>query len=192
VDEFKHAQETLREIHRWAIEVDQDQQRPNLKAQRLFIRDFGKWLYDSIDDPVEPLRLEYPYFTRIFEPRRDKKGAYVRLHFFAEEADYDSVECKLDKELEKLKRNGKVFQVTKERINAIEEAARHVAQDHRELYYRYMHHISRIAVQLFELERDDTVVNEICWNWTHNFFNLLRGHPVYVLELPPGTKVRRI
>jgi len=154
VDEFKHAQETLREIHRWAIEVDQDQQRPNLKAQRLFIRDFGKWLYDSIDDPVEPLRLEYPYFTRIFEPRRDKKGAYVRLHFFAEEADYDSVECKLDKEL--------------------------------------MHHISRIAVQLFELERDDTVVNEICWNWTHNFFNLLRGHPVYVLELPPGTKVRRI
>ena len=77
----------FKRLHRWAIEVDQNHQIPNFKAQRSFIRDFGKSLYQSVDDPSSSLHsLQYVYFTRIFWPQRDKMGAYIRLHFFVEES----------------------------------------------------------------------------------------------------------
>jgi len=73
---------SFRKLHRWAIEVDQNQQHPNLAPQRQFIRDFGREIYQAVDSPASLLRdLRHVYFTRIFDPETDHIGAYVRLHF---------------------------------------------------------------------------------------------------------------
>ena len=85
-------------LHRWAIEVDQNHAEPNLKAQRSFIHDFGNDLYSSLSDTSGPLSaLRYIYFTRIFYPKRDNMGAYVRLHFFVDDSKCDAATVELIK-----------------------------------------------------------------------------------------------
>ena len=178
-------------LHVWAIEVDQNHESFNIEAQRSFIRDFGKSLYQSVDDPSSPLHsLQYVYFTRIFHPQRDKMGAYVRLCFFVEENLSQPTEDELDKRLSILTSQGKVFTIRKESIDGIHEASLKGAKDFPELYYRYVHHLSRMAVELFNKEGIEVEIDKILWEWTHNFFNLLRGFGVAVLEFDPGTVVR--
>ena len=178
-------------LHRWAIEVNQNQKICNFEAQRSFIRDFGKSLYQSVDNPSSPLHsLQYVYFTRIFYPPRDEMGAYVRLHFFVEKNLSKPAETELDNRLDTLKGQGKVFTIKKEEIDGIEEAGLKGAKDFPELYYSYIHHISRMTVELFDKQRIDVEIDKILWTWTHNFFNLLRGYQVPVLEFDPGTVAR--
>ena len=177
-------------LHRWAIEVDQNQKICNVGAQQSFIREFGKSLYLSVDDVSSPLHsLQYVYFTRIFHPQRDKKGAYVRLHFFVEKELSRPTEDDLDKRLDELKSQGKVFTIEKGLTDGIKEADLKGAKDFPELYYSYVHHISRMAVELFNkgIEAD---TDKILWTWAHNLFNLLRGFPVPILAFDPDTVVR--
>lgn len=178
-------------LHVWAIEVDQNRESCNIEAQRSFIRDFGKSLYQSVDDPSSPLHsLQYVYFTRIFYPQRDKMGAYVRLYFFVEENLSQPTGAELDKRLDILRSQGKVFAIKKESIDGIQEASLKGARDIPELYYGYVHHLSRMAVELFNKQGIQVEIDRILWTWTHNFFNLLRGFQVPVLEFDPGTVVR--
>jgi len=178
-------------LYRWAIEVDPNQESCNLEAQRSFIRDFGKSLYQSVDDKSSPLHsLQYVYFTRIFHPQRDKKGAYVRLHFFVEKELSRPTEDELDKRLNELKSQSKVFTIEKGSTDGIKEADLKGAKDFPELYYSYVHHISRMAVKLFNKEEIEVNTDTILWTWAHNLFNLLRGFQVPVLEFDPATVVR--
>lgn len=181
-------------LHVWAIEVDQNRESCNIEAQRSFIRDFGKSLYQLVDDPSSPLHaLQYVYFTRIFHPQRDKMGAYVRLHFFVQENLSQRTEEELNKRLNILRSQGKVFAIKRKSIDGIEEANLKGAKDFPELYYGYIHHLSRMAVELLNKEGIEVEIDKILWEWTHNFFNLLRGFGVPVLELDPrtGAVVRR-
>lgn len=163
-------------LHRWAIEVDQNHAQPNLKAQRSFIRDFGNDLYHSLSDTSSPLSaLKHIYFTRIFYPQRDNMGAYVCLHFFIDDSKCDAATGELDKKLDVLTKDKKVFQIKKEIIDGIKEAELKGANKFPELYYSYMFCISQIAVQLFDKEISDDLVEKILGTWRHNLFNLLRG-----------------
>jgi hypothetical protein len=163
-------------LHRWAIEVDQNHVVRNLKAQRIFIREFGNDLYNCLSDTSNPLStLKYIYFTRIFYPLRDNMGAYVRLHFFVNESKCDAATGELDKKLQEFFEQKKVFQIKKETIDGIKEAELKGANNFPELYYRYMFYISQIAVKLFDQEISDELVEKILREWRHNLFNLLRG-----------------
>ena len=142
-------------LHRWAIEVDQNREVCNLEAQRSFIRDFGEPLYQSINDSSSPLHsLQKIYFTRVFHPISDEMGAYVRFHFFVVENLAKAVEDELDNRLYTLRNEGKIFTIKKEIMDGIQEADLKGAKDFPELYYRYMHHISRMVVELFNKKRD--------------------------------------
>jgi hypothetical protein len=165
-------------LHVWAIEVDQNRQECNIGAQRGFIRDFGRSLYLSVDDPSSPLHsLQYVYFTRIFHPRRDEMGAYVRLNFFVEDEDIAlaSVEDELDSRLKEWENEGKVFDIKKKIKDSVKEAGDKGAKDFPELYYSYMHHMSCMAVKLFNRTGIEVDIDKILQTWTHNFVNLLRG-----------------
>ena len=178
-------------LHRWWIEVDQDREQPNRSAQLSFIRDFGNELYCAAEQPDSPLRLlRCVYFTRIFAPERDGLGAYVRLHFFVGEQDQNGAVADLDRRLEKLRQKGAVFQIRKETIDGIQEAKLKAAASFPDLYYRYMEFLSRTAVQLFQKGVAHGEMDKLLWTWTHNFFNLLRGYNVSILEFPPGIPVR--
>jgi hypothetical protein len=164
-------------LHRWAIEVDQNHVVPNFKAQRIFIREFGNALYSSLSDTSSPLStLRYIYFTRIFYPQRDNMGAYVRLHFFVDDSKCAAATVELDKILEVLTKQKRVFQIKKEIIDGIKEAELKEANNFPELYYHYMHSISQIAVKLFDQEISDELVEKILGAWRHNLYNLLRGY----------------
>lgn len=172
-------------LHRWAIEVDPDQSKPNLEAQRLFIRDFGGNLYAAIDRGDASLSsLRFVYFTRIYDPARDQMGTYVRLHFFVENGAYHAAETELEDRLERLRRQRSVFAVKKETIDGLQEAERKDSQWCPELYYRYVERISRLTVELFSLSPRGDVSGKLLWSWTHNLFNVVRGYPVGVIEFP--------
>lgn len=178
-------------LHRWEIEVDQDRQQPNLAAQQDFIRDFGRMLYQAVDQADGPLHpLRYVYFTRIFYPDRDHMGAYVRLHFYVDGQYEEAAVTELDRRLEDYKEMGKVFQIKKETIDGNNEARLKGAESFPELYYGYMESLSRTAVQLFQRNLAGTDMDTLLWAWTHNLFNLLRGYQVSILEFPPDVPVR--
>ena len=182
-------------LHVWAIEVDQNRQKYNIGAQRGFIRDFGRSLYRSVDDLSSPLHsLQYVYFTRIFSQKYEM-GAFVRLNFFVEDEDVAlaSVEDELDSRLKEWKNEGKVFDIKKGTKDGVEEEADDKgAKDFPELYYRYMHHISRMTVELFNRTGIEVDIDKILWTWTHNLFNLLRGFQVSVVEFDEDTIVRQL
>lgn len=66
------ADRVFTKLFRWAIEVDEDRERPNLAAQHAFIRDFGGNVYAALGRLPA---LRHVYFTRIFYPSRDHMGA---------------------------------------------------------------------------------------------------------------------
>ena len=103
-------------------------------------------------------------------------GAYVRLHFFVDDSKCDAATVELDKKLEVLTKQKKVFQIKKEIMDGIKEAELKGADNFPELYYRYMFCISQIAVQLFDKDISDELLEKILGTWRHNLFNLLRGY----------------
>ena len=70
----------------------------------------------------------------------------------------------------------KVFQIRKEITDGIKEAELKGANNFPELYYIYMFCISQIAVQLFDEDISDDLVEKILGTWRHNLFNLLLGY----------------
>lgn len=117
-------------------------------------------------------------------------GAYVRLHFFVEENLSHPTEDELDKRLDVLKSQSKVFAIKNQLKDGIEEANLKGAKDFPDLYYRYVHHVSRMAVELFNREAIEVEIDKLLWTWAHNLFNLLRGFGVSVLEFDPSAVVR--
>lgn len=163
-------------LHRWAVEVDTNRERRDPRREAVFISEFGKALYDSIGDPASPLRsLHHVYFTRIFRPKRDDMGSYVRLHFFVEEGRCASATQELRRRLERMRSAGKVYKVREETINGIAEARRKGAEGFPGLYYTYVEQISRIAVELFGQDISQACLGTVLKEWTHNLHNLLRG-----------------
>ncbi len=157
-----------------------------------FLCEFGHELYGAIDGANESLQaLHLPYFTRIFSPDRDQMGAYVRLHFFLD-GTRDDVGGELDARLAVLQSQNQVFQVRKEIIDGVQEAVLKGAGPFPDLYYEYMEFLSRQSIKLLRKSPADAEVDKILWSWTHNFFNLLRGYQVSVLEFPPGIPVRSL
>lgn len=125
----------FQELHRWAIEVDQGRDQPNLAAQVEFLCGFGSDLYRAVDAATGWEQwLRHVYFTRIFDPHRDSMGAYVRLHFLMAAEHSDAAE-KLEERLKQLQCENKIFQIRMETIDGIEEAGRKGAASFPELYY---------------------------------------------------------
>lgn len=161
-------------LHRWAIEVDQNQQQRNPAAERDFIRDFGKQVYRAVEWLPA---LRHVYFTRIFHPSRDRMGAYVRLHFFACEPGGAVATAELDRMLQLYRARNLVFQIRKQTIDGVAVEARlKGAESFPELYYAYMETLSRTAVQLFREGVTDAEMDKIVKEWGHNLSNLLLDH----------------
>jgi len=171
----------------WEIEVDQNRQGCNLEAQEKFITSFVGSIYKDIDAGYTPLsKISSLHFTRIFQPARDKIGAYVRLRVFAEEADLKTVKPEIDKRLEESKNSMPTFQVKKTEVNWPKACEQYGGQEIAPIFRDYLDSISRISYQLLLLKAKGVNVESTLWPWTHFFFNMIRGYGRGVLELHQG------
>jgi len=174
-------------IHNITIEVDPDQSKRCPEKERMFIRDFGKALYIAYDDPNHPLnKLEDPYFTRGFDPEREL-GSYVRLWYFVGEEDLVAVQGELYRRIGEFERAGCVFKVSPDAKPAVEDEARQKgAERFPEQYFKFMHALGRISVELFEGSVTSKEAMDCKLHLSHNVFNLIWGQSVRVAEYPPN------
>ena len=171
----------------WAVEVDQDQHRKNLEAQEEFVVSFLGRLYRDIDSNHETLsKIASLHFTRIWDPPRDKMGAYVRLRIFAEDTDLDSIEREIDERLNALRDSDTIFRVKKQFLDWGEIAKKHGGPELAPVFRDYLDSISRISYQLLCKKRDGISIDEQLWPWTHFFFNATRGYGRSVVEVAKG------
>jgi hypothetical protein len=171
----------------WAIEVDEDRQRPNLQAQEEFIVSFVGSLYDGIDSGHQVLsKVSSLHYTRIYNPERDKKGAYVRLRVFADQQDLQSIENEIDIRLEPLKEERLAFQVDKRTIEWNDIGEEYGGASLSRLFRDYLHSTSKISYELLRKKPEGIDVDRVLWRWTHFFFNATRGYSRSIIEVAQG------
>jgi len=174
----------------YEIEVDKNQCELNsagLSAQERFILSFVADVYKDIDSHHAILsKIASFYFTRIFNPQRDKMGAYVRLRLFAEEVDFQTIKTEIDRRLGKLPNDIPIFQVKKTDIDWPKDCEQYGGRAIAPLFRDYLNSTSRICYQLILSKGKGVNVECVLWPWTHLFFNMICGESRSVVEFPIG------
>jgi hypothetical protein len=179
----------FKRLNVWWIVVDPDLSRPNREAQQSFICGFGTRLYGR--DASDPLAaIEYPYFTRIFDPPDYPIGTFVRFYFFVDEDKREAAERELDSLLGELKKEKLLVETNKkEVIDGIVEASEKGAGEFPELYFQYMSLLSRTSVRLFSSDGAPDRTEKVVVEWAHNLLNLLHNYQMCLIQFPAGTKI---
>lgn len=173
----------------WTIEVDQDKNNRNLKAQEDFIIKFIGSLYDAIDtsDPILK-EIKSLHYTRIFHPQRDNMGAYIRLRIFSYDDDLTNIEKEIDNRLDDCVRNKTVFEILKKDIDWEKATLGYGKGELAPIFRDYLNAISKISYQLLSTKHTTGYkIDEVLWSWTHFFFNANRGYSREIIELEQGS-----
>jgi len=160
----------------WEIEVDQNQQECNLKAQENFIISFVGSLYKDVDSGHSSLsKISSLYFAHIFQPLDNKMGTCVRLRVFTEEADLQTIKTEINSRL------GKSCKV-ESLIDWPKDCEQYGGRAISPLFRDYLNSISRICYQLLLIKGKGVNVESTLWPCTHLFFNMICGYGRGVVE----------